>query len=515
MIKSVTRNREFTGPTPHNVAILARPPNKRPAEHLILERRRIEDLREQSIAETKYNKQCDLKSAWERSTNRRIQKNVIKRQMENIFQQDHCVLQERRQRLREMLMAEEEQYIREMEAKEETIEERQEKMKMRAKQLKDKRERERLDFVKDKLDQKFRGECEELRATLSKQVRDEIFEDRDTQLTMQADQKEKEAQHEAFYADLWKSDMMAKAAREEQETKESIERNQATLEVLNMQKAAIESQREEEKHMKELEAEWLKEEAALRDYEEEQMRLEKRQKQQAAKRSRDKSIKMKNKQLEKERQEQIALDMKILNKVLEETENEAIEDENRKKNARDEMQRFMHYVDKTRQEEQGREKQLEDFINDEVETQWKKKDAKKRKEKEVRQKHLNHVLKTREEQIRDREEANLNEKAAEMRERKMLHDQMEEHRRLETERINRVREQNRIYQRDLEEQINYQKLLKEREMEQARKELQALQDAEVEYQRKLRSALDSPDRRKMHPLRINGHSASGNRAKTC
>ena len=40
-----------------------------------------------------------------------------------------------------------------------------------------------------------------------------------------------------------------------------------------------------------------KEEAALRDYEEEQMRLEKRQKQQAAKRSRDKSIKMKNKQL--------------------------------------------------------------------------------------------------------------------------------------------------------------------------------------------------------------------------
>ena len=78
----------------------------------------------------------------------------------------------------------------------------------------------------------LRGECEELRATLSKQVRDEIFEDRDTQLTMQADQKEKEAQHEAFYADLWKSDMMAKAAREEQETKESIERNQATLEVI-------------------------------------------------------------------------------------------------------------------------------------------------------------------------------------------------------------------------------------------------------------------------------------------
>lgn len=44
---------------------LARPTNKRPAEHLILERRRIEDLREQSIAEAKYNKQCDLKVSFE------------------------------------------------------------------------------------------------------------------------------------------------------------------------------------------------------------------------------------------------------------------------------------------------------------------------------------------------------------------------------------------------------------------------------------------------------------------
>ena len=58
--------------------------------------------------------------------------------------------------LREKLLAEEEQYIEEMAAMEETIEGRQQKMKMRAQYLKDKRESERLTYVEDKMDQKFR-----------------------------------------------------------------------------------------------------------------------------------------------------------------------------------------------------------------------------------------------------------------------------------------------------------------------------------------------------------------------
>lgn len=39
----------------------AKPTSKRPVEHLILETRRKDELREQAIAETKYQKQCDLK----------------------------------------------------------------------------------------------------------------------------------------------------------------------------------------------------------------------------------------------------------------------------------------------------------------------------------------------------------------------------------------------------------------------------------------------------------------------
>ena len=62
--------------------------------------------------------------------------------------------------MRQLLQEEEEQYMTEMEAKEETTIERQAKMRQRAKDLREKREGERMSFVMEKLDQKWRLESE-------------------------------------------------------------------------------------------------------------------------------------------------------------------------------------------------------------------------------------------------------------------------------------------------------------------------------------------------------------------
>jgi len=59
-----------------------------------------------------------------------------------------------------------------------------------------------------------------------------------------------------------------------------------------------------------------------------------------------------------------------------------------------------------------------------------------------------------------------------MKERQELLHQMEEHRRLETERISRIRTENRQYQDDLEQQIIYQRKMKDREIGEARRELE-------------------------------------------
>ena len=66
-----------------------------------------------------------------------------------------------------------------------------------------------------------------------------------------------------------------------------------------------------------------------------------------------------------------------------------------------------------------------------------------------------------------------------MKERQELLDQMDEHRRLETERIARIRTENRQYQDDLEQQISYQRQMKDKEIEEARRELQNIHVSHV------------------------------------
>ena len=60
-------------------------------------------------------------------------------------------------RLRGLLQSEEQQYMSEMASKKETVLERQARMRERAKSLRDKRETERLKFVENKLDQRWRS----------------------------------------------------------------------------------------------------------------------------------------------------------------------------------------------------------------------------------------------------------------------------------------------------------------------------------------------------------------------
>ena len=65
------------------------------------------------------------------------------------------------------------------------------------------------------------------------------------------------------------------------------------VQVLQLQTAANTEAKEQEKKLKELEAQWLKEEARIRAEEEEMLKQEKMKKQNAAKRAREISIRLK------------------------------------------------------------------------------------------------------------------------------------------------------------------------------------------------------------------------------
>lgn len=504
MVQHVRRCREFTGPTPHSVAIRAKPTSKRPVEHLILETRRKDELREQAIAETKYQKSCDLKSEWEKATDKRIKSNTIARRVEKLIQRGTFSLEDRRERLKEMLLAEEQQYIEEMEAKEETTLERQAKMRERAKFLKEKREQERLKLVDEKLDQRWRDNCEELRSTLSQRHQDEVFVERHEQLKMKEEKKKKELEVDKFYADLWAEDIQIKSMREEQTAREQMERNRETLKVLQVQIAACEKQREDEEKLKEMEAQWLKEEAKLRAEEEKWLQEEKLRKQKAAKRSREVSIRLKKEKEAKEKQEELALDMKILEKLLDDTRNEVKEETQRKREMREENLRFMQYCAMNRKEDEEREKELERIVNEEVEKKWAQTIKQYKMERDARQKLLANVMKSREQQIEERKRIAEKEQEAEIAERDALLAAIEEHKRLEADNQERIKNRNIGYQRDLDMQIDYQRRVKAKEIEEEEREFRMGQEAEAEYQRKLKEALDRPTIDKVHPMRIMG-----------
>lgn len=505
----VRKTREFTGPTPSSVAIKARPPNKRPPEYLILERRKKEEKLQEYTKNTQYMEFSDLKNEWERTTDRKIKLNSTKRRVDGLIQANHFTVEDRRDKLRSLLRQEEQMYLREMEAKEETVLERQAKMRERAKFLKDKREDERLQFVQEKYDQQFRDQCEELRSTLSKRQQDEVCVERLQQLRVKDAISQAKREEDDMYARLWEEDRLAKAAREERDAKAAYERNQEVLKVLRLQMAALEEKKEEEKRLKQEERQLLLEQEMLRKIEEQRALEEKVRQQNETRDMLDMSLQLKMKKKAKLEQEQLAFDLKILEQLLEESRNEALEQLQRKKEMREEDRRYREYLRQLKEEEKAKEVELERLIHEEVEKMWQKRLNQWRLEREARKKLLAEVLHGRAIQLQDRLVENEKKQAVAERERVELIKTIEENRKYEYEQMEKMWHKNRNYQSDLAGQIDYNQRLRQHAYERDEQEYRLGMQAEYEYQQRLKSCLDNPEIDRPHPMRraVDQHSA--------
>merc|ERR1719244_1449914 len=196
--------------------------------------------------------------------------------------------------------------------------------------------------------------------------------ERSDQLRIKAEMEQQSKDEEKMYADLWHKDIMAKAAREEKEARDRHARNRETLETLQKQKAALEAKRLEAKNLKEEEGRLLVEERELRKMEEERAYQEKLAKQQQAREDIATNIRLKTKRRAKELQEELALDMNILEKLLSDSRNEAMEIAQRKKELREEDQRYRSYLKQQALEDAEHDREIDDLIDAEVKRQWQK-----------------------------------------------------------------------------------------------------------------------------------------------
>ncbi|XP_014681078.1 PREDICTED: cilia- and flagella-associated protein 53-like [Priapulus caudatus] len=445
-----------------------------------------------------------MKTNWETRTNKRIECNSIKRKVSERMIESDISLEERRERLRLQLQQDEENYLHEIERQVEDPVCRQAKMRERAKELRERRETERKGLVKEKLDQQYREQCEELRATVSKRHQHLVSSERQEQLKIKEQMRDECKKEEQLYDELWQKDIQAKQERERHDHELHRRRNCEVLEALDKQKAELEAKKGEEKQLKQEEAELLKLKARLRALEEQQTATDKVRKHQSTRKELDQILEFKRHYLAAERERERELDAMMKQMALEGVGNEAAQASEKKCQRRDEDMKYREYVRARTAEDQKREKELGKVLDDEIEKMWAKKQQGYALEKDARQILLREVMDCRKKQVEAKLRENQHRQEEMLSERDRQHAAIEKNAQLDHEHQQRIKSKNQQYEKDLIAQIAYDAKRQQKEVEEKDREYQSGKKAEEEYQKKLHSYLREDPLSgftRLHPVR--------------
>ncbi|XP_060092441.1 cilia- and flagella-associated protein 53 [Heteronotia binoei] len=497
--------REVKGPKPYSIAFSAKPPQANgPGPGREVQIWRMQDkLR---LEASKYANAHLLG----RQINERDELNERKRLHRLVQKKVNAELQgflaetaERRERLRDLLEKEEKSYIAEMESLEETIEDRKQKMVEKAKALRENREEERRKMVAEKREQQLRADCEELRSQWSKKHLLEVCEDRLAQLALNEELKKQREQEEATYLALWEEDRLAKEKRAAREEQERQARNSDTLNMLNTQRAVAEAQRQEEKRLKEEEAKYMEEERQLFKMEDERAEIERRRKLRECGDMLLASMREKMKRLNRARQEELALDMKVLDHIMEQSKEDTEGQKRRKKELLKEQQMYRAYLAEQLEEEKRLEKEMDKVREEEMARMWARRAELEKRGKEARERLMKEVLDTRQLQVQEKLQRNAQEQEALLRDKELLNAAIQEYNRLEAEKYARRLQQAKEYREDLQAQIDHNKKARDFEKEEERREYESGLEAERLLQEKIADILSRPYMKliNLHPLR--------------
>ncbi|XP_051960807.1 cilia- and flagella-associated protein 53 [Xyrauchen texanus] len=495
--------REITGPTPHSVAVRAKQPSSKPTDFLILERRKQDAARNEVLEFTKDQSSCDVRMRWERNTERRIVSATIGRRLHEAIEQYQMSIDERRERLRELLESEEQDLFKEMEAKKETVLERQAKMRERAKTLRERRESERKRIVTDKLDQLFREQSEELRAVQVKRRQDEVCTERAAQIRTQEEMRRMQQEEDRLFVQMWESDRFAKEERDNQEVQRQRENNLQQVAFLQAQMEMAEQQRTQAKQLKEEESLLLREQREMLQLEVERAHRQKLQNQDKQRKQLDLSLRLKMKRLAQEQQEELAQDMSILEELLTSNRDEKQEEVLKKLERQEEQRRYRQYLAEQLEEQKQQEAETEQLIESELQQAWARRENKWRLEKTARDRLMKDVMDTRRLQIQEKLDKNMQKQAELVKEREELDLIIQENKLLDEEEKTCLRKAALEYQADLLAQMLHRQRLREEEQTEIEQEFKKGLMYQEQYNKKIQDILSSPisSTTAVHPFR--------------
>jgi len=495
------RAREYNGPSPHSVAILARNPSKTPLDNLIIQNRKKDDQLAAAVERTEEHRKVELKMQWETMTTKKILGNTIKRSVRSKLNQHQITLEERRQELRQLLASEEQGYIQQAHSMKETMEQKQERMRTKAVELKSIREAERLKVVQQKLDQQWQNQCEELRSVLTRRHQDQVCLERQHQLYLNAEMERERQAEEAMYAELWERDRLAKAAREEREAREAMERNYRVLETLQSQREHKATQKTAIKDRVRVEAEQLRTDRQQLEAELQKARDNDTTEKNHYRKSLEKQIKVRSVGMGRDKEEELAMDIQMLNKAASEEDKSAEEEARKRINRRQEESKYRKYLAEQKILEKERESEIEKIIQSDAEWLNNKKLMERRKKREAREAYLREVMEVRSVQVQDKEKEREMEKAETAQERKRINDIIRQHASYQKSQEEYVRNKNRSYSRDLLCQVEHETNIRHQQRLLDQHEYENGLQTEQAYEARLREVLERRDIQQGHPLR--------------
>jgi len=516
--KPFTRHREVLGPAPYSVGIIAKPPKDPSSAALMRERLKREDALLETLKQFKIDARVELTNKWVKSADKKFEKNYIKDRVNETLNNEEVHLDKKRLRLRDLLLKEEDEYLAEAEALHDTADQRYEKMKKRAAILKAKREAERQKVVEEKREMQWIAKCEEIRPVLSRRQTEEVFRDRGKQIAVKAQIEQRKQAQEAMYADLWEKDYLAKAAREERQEQIRMQKNMEQVKGLNVQKAAKELTKQDAIKVKEQELKLIEHEQKIIKLEKERAYQEKKATQRTTRNTYNNMMRYKAKRAAIDRQEELALDMKILEEILQESKNEKKEKQERKSQLKKETLQYLQYLKQQAEFEAAREKEIDLMLDAEIKAMWEKRIEQYKLEKESRDRLMREVMEVRKLQIAEKLEEVKREQEETKRDRIMMAQMVEEHLKDEDERLRQTYLKNYKHASDLHGQMAFEKVIADQKVLEERREYEDGLRVEAEFQDKMKQILQGaasnpiykrhPRRKNMEhpPLSINGLS---------
>uniref|UniRef100_A0A670IUI4 Cilia- and flagella-associated protein 53 n=1 Tax=Podarcis muralis TaxID=64176 RepID=A0A670IUI4_PODMU len=324
----------------------------------------------------------------------------------------------------------------------------------------------------------LRVTCEDARTLWSKKHLMEICEDRLAQLALKEELKKQRAREEAAFAALWEEDRLAKEKRAAEDERKRTRWTDGQKNLLEAQQTVADAQRQEARRLKEEEAKLMEEERQLMKLENERAEIERQRKLRECRDMLLDSMEEKRRRLHEEQQEELALDMKILDHIMKESQEDT-------EKLLKEQQMFKAYLAQQREDEQRQEKELDKLRAEETARMWAKRAAKERAMKEARGRLLTEVMDTRRLQLEEKRKGMLGTRYLELLNAAILEFNP------------------KAYQEELNAQMDYNKQARDLEKEEERRQYALSLEAEKLYQQKIADIISRPYMKlsDLHPLR--------------